>query len=70
MFIYSKTQQYVVLRSIHFYSVLSITITLIFRDRLEMIFSKGAENHSYLVESVSGVQTMKSFALEPLSQAR
>jgi len=70
MFLYSKTLTYVVLLTIPFFAALSIIITPIFRRRLEEQFSKGAQNHSFLVESVSGVQTIKSLALEPLSQTR
>ncbi len=70
MFIYSRTLTYIVLLTIPLYATLSLIITPIFRSRLEDMFSKGAENHSFLVESVSGIQTIKSFALEPLSQKR
>lgn len=70
MFLYSPTLTYVVLLTIPFFVLLSAIITPIFRTNLEEKFSKGAENHSFLVESVSGVQTVKSFALEPLSQSR
>ncbi len=70
MFVYSDTLTYIVLLTIPFFVALSAFITPLFRSRLEEKFKYGAENHSFLVESVSGVQTIKSFALEPLSQSR
>jgi len=70
MYIYSKTLTNIVLLTLPFFIVLSIVVTPIFRNRLKERFSYGAEMQSFLVESVSGIQTIKSFALEPLSQKR
>lgn len=70
MYIYSDKLTYIVLLTIPFFVALSAWITPLFKDRLDTKFNKGAESHSFLVEAVSGVQTIKAFALEPLSQVR
>lgn len=41
-----------------------------FRRRLEDKFNKGAENQALLVESVTGVETLKAMAVEPQMQRR
>ncbi|MEJ8554708.1 type I secretion system permease/ATPase [Tepidibacter sp. Z1-5] len=70
MYIYSKTLTNIVLLSLPIFIILSLIVTPIFKNQLEEKFKYNAEMHSFLVESVSGVQTIKSFALEPLSQKR
>lgn len=68
MFFYSPTLTWVVLGSLPFFIILSAIVTPLFRHRLDEKFNTGAESQSYLVESVSGAQTIKSFALEPQIQ--
>ena len=68
MFIYSPVLTWVVLGSLPFFIILSVAVTPILRKRLNDRFDTGAESQSYLVESVTGVQTIKSFALEPQLQ--
>lgn len=70
MYLYSPTLTYIVLGSIPFYVVLSLFITPILRHRLNEKFRRGAENQAFLVESISGVQTLKSMAVEPQMQRR
>lgn len=70
MSIYSWSLTKIVLSSIPLFIILSVIVTPMFKSRLDKKFYYGAENQSYLVEAVSGVQTIKSFALEPLSQKR
>ena len=70
MYIYSPTLTYIVLATIPFYVVLSAVVTPIFRRRLEEKFNRGAENQAFLVESVAGVETLKSMAVEPQMQRR
>ncbi|MGX1902697.1 type I secretion system permease/ATPase [Thermolongibacillus altinsuensis] len=65
MFYYSPTLTYIVLLSLPIYIALSLIITPLLRKRLDEKFSRGAENQSFLVESVSGMQSIKSLALEP-----
>jgi subfamily B ATP-binding cassette protein HlyB/CyaB len=42
----------------------------LFRRRLDEKFERGAENQAFLVESVNGVETLKSMAVEPQMQRR
>ena len=44
--------------------------TPLFRERLNEKFARGAENQAFLVESVTGVETLKSMAVEPQMQRR
>lgn len=65
LFFYSVKLTFVVIASIPVFAALSIIVTPLFKKRLDEKFQAGAEAQSYLVESISGVQTVKSFALEP-----
>ncbi|MGI2030476.1 ATP-binding cassette domain-containing protein, partial [Endozoicomonas acroporae] len=56
------------LGSIPFYILLSLIVTPILRARLNEKFKRGAENQSFLVESVTGIETIKSSAVEPQMQ--
>ena len=44
--------------------------TPLFRQRLDEKFRRGAENQAFLVESVTGVETLKAMAVEPQMQRR
>ncbi len=44
--------------------------TPVFRRRLDEKFQRGAENQAFLVESVTGFETLKSMAVEPQMQRR
>lgn len=68
MFVYSPTLTWVVLGSLPFFALLSGIMTPLLRKRLDEKFDTGAESQSYMVESVTGAQTIKSFALEPQLQ--
>lgn len=70
MFFYSKTLTLLVLLSIPFYVLLSLFFTPIMRSRIDERFRRGAENQCFLVEAVSGVETVKSLAVEPQMQRR
>ncbi len=70
MFIYSPLLTGIVLGSLVAYVILSAIVTPLFRQRLDERFNAGAESQSYLVESVSGAQTVKSLALEPKAQKK
>lgn len=65
MFWYSVTLTLIVVASIPFYIALSIVFTPVIRKRLEDKFNKGAENQSFLVETISGIDTVKAMAVEP-----
>ncbi len=70
LYYYSPVLTAVVAGAIPFYIVLSAWVTPILRRRLEEKFNRGAENQAFLVESVTGIQTLKSMAVEPQLQRR
>ena len=65
MWVYSPTLTLVVMASLPIYALLSIAITPAIRARLHEKFNRGAENQAFLVEAVSGIQTVKAMAVEP-----
>lgn len=65
MWYYSPTLTWVVLATIPGYVLLSVFITPILRKRLDDKFHHGAENTSFLTESITGIGTVKSMAVEP-----
>ena len=65
MLFYSVTLTLVVLASLPLYFGLSLAIVPILRQRLDVKFARGAENQSMLVETITGIQTVKATALEP-----
>jgi subfamily B ATP-binding cassette protein HlyB/CyaB len=67
---YSITLTLIVLASIPVYLALSIVFTPILRAKLNDKFNKGAENQSFLVETLTGMDTLKSMAVEPRWQQR
>ncbi len=66
MFVYSTTLTLIVLLSLPLYVVLSLAVVPVLRRRLDEKFARGAENQALLVESITGVQTVKAGALEPV----
>ena len=70
MFFYSPLLTFVVLGSFPFYIAISAGATPLFRARLDEKFRRGAENQAFLVESVTGVETLKAMAVEPQMQRR
>ena len=70
MWLYSHTLTKNVFFTLPLFVLLSVIVTPIIKTRLQEKFSTGAESQSFLLESISGVQTIKSFALEPLTQKR
>ncbi|ERF79716.1 MAG: type I secretion system ATPase [Bradyrhizobium sp. DFCI-1] len=70
MFYYSTTLTWIVLASFPFYIGISAGATPLFRARLDEKFNRGSENQAFLVESVTGVETLKAMAVEPQMQRR
>jgi ATP-binding cassette, subfamily B, bacterial HlyB/CyaB len=70
MFLYSVELSLVVLAAFPFYIGISVAATPLFRRRLDEKFQRGAENQAFLVESVTGVETLKAMAVEPQMQRR
>lgn len=65
MFFYSGWLTLVVVLSLPFYILVSALITPILRIRLNDSFSRGAENQAFLVETINGMDTLKSLSVEP-----
>lgn len=65
MLFYSGWLTLIVLASLPLYVTISVLITPLLRARLHEKFNRGAENQAFLVESVSGIDTLKSMAVEP-----
>jgi subfamily B ATP-binding cassette protein HlyB/CyaB len=70
MFAYSPLLTWIVLGSFPFYIAISVGVTPLFRRRLDEKFRRGAENQAFLVESVTGIETLKAMAVEPQMQRR
>ena len=70
MFAYSPLLTWIVLGSFPFYIAISAGVTPLFRRRLDEKFRRGAENQAFLVESVTGIETLKAMAVEPQMQRR
>jgi subfamily B ATP-binding cassette protein HlyB/CyaB len=70
LFIYSPLLTLIVAAALPLYVLLSLGVTPAFRSRLNERYKRGSENQSFLVEAVSGVETIKSMALEPVMQRR
>ena len=64
MFVYSPKLTLISLGFLGIIAVIYLLITPELRLRLEEKFQMGAHSNSYLVESVTGVQTVKSLAIE------
>ena len=64
LFLYSKTLTVTLLISLPLFIALSLIITPILKERIEERYNTGSQIQSYLVESVSGIQTVKSLSLE------
>src|SRR5579863_3003104 len=70
MIYYSPILTAVTVAVFPFYIGLSAGLTPLFRRRLDEKFRRGAENQAFLVESVTGVETLKAMAVEPQMQRR
>ncbi|OGQ92956.1 MAG: peptidase C39 [Deltaproteobacteria bacterium RIFOXYC2_FULL_48_10] len=70
MMIYSTLLTLVVLGFVVLIAVIYVTITPELRRRLEDKFQMAASSNSYLVESITGIQTVKSLAIEGSMQKR
>ncbi|SEP42915.1 ATP-binding cassette, subfamily B, HlyB/CyaB [Methylobacterium sp. ap11] len=70
MYVYSPLLTLVVTLSIPLYVAISVVVTAPLRARLDEKFRRGAENQAFLVESVTGIGTLKAMAVEPQMRAR
>ncbi|OTA19783.1 hemolysin secretion protein HlyB [Xenorhabdus beddingii] len=65
MLYYSGWLTLVVVLSLPLYALVSMLVTPLLRKRLQDSFTRGAENQAFLVETVNGIDTLKSMAVEP-----
>lgn len=70
MFMYSVQLTLLVVGFVFVIALIYLFATPQFRERLNEKFNMGAEQNSFLVESVTGVETVKSLALEGAMQKR
>jgi subfamily B ATP-binding cassette protein HlyB/CyaB len=68
MFLYSPLLTAIVVGAFPLYVGISVCATPFFRERLNEKFARGAENQAFLVESVTGIETLKAMAVEPQMQ--
>ena len=70
MLLYSPVLTFVVIGFVIVIALLYLIITPELRERLEKKFRMGAQSNSYLVEAVTGIQTVKSLAIEGSMQKK
>ena len=70
MYLYSPMLTLIVALTIPIYVAISFFITPPLRARLDEKFKRGAENQAFLVETVTGIGTLKSMAVEPRMRDR
>jgi ATP-binding cassette, subfamily B, bacterial HlyB/CyaB len=70
MYLYSPLLTLIVALTVPIYLAISILITPTLRARLDEKFKRGAENQSFLVETVTGIGTLKAMAVEPRMRDR
>src|ERR1700719_2349462 len=68
MLLYSPLLTAIVVGAFPLYIGVSVCATPFFRERLNEKFARGAENQAFLVESVTGIETLKAMAVEPQMQ--
>ncbi len=70
MLLYSVPLTLIVLISLPLYATLILGVVPVLRGRLNEKFARGAENQAMLVETITGIQTVKANALEPAMARR
>jgi subfamily B ATP-binding cassette protein HlyB/CyaB len=70
MWLYSWQLTVMVLAAMPLWALIVIVATPLWRRRLDEKFDRGAENQAFLVESVTGIETLKAMAIEPQMQRR
>jgi len=65
MCLYSLWLTVVVVASLPVYAAISALLNPVFRQRLNQKFARSADNHSMLVETIAGMETVKAMAVEP-----
>lgn len=70
MWLYSGWLLLIVLVTLPLYALVVLVVSPPLRRKLDEKFARGSENQSFLVEAVTGIETMKSLAVEPQMQQR
>ncbi len=70
MYGYSPRLTGIVLAAVPAYILLSVFVAPALRARVNEKFNRGAENQAFLVESINGVETLKTMSIEPQMQNR
>ncbi len=70
MYLYSPMLTLIVALTIPVYVTISLFVTPPLRAKLDEKFKRGAENQSFLVETVTGIGTLKAMAVEPRMRDR
>jgi len=70
MFLYSVKLTLIVLAFVAVIGLIYFFATPVLRRKLEEKFQMGAQSNAYLVESITGIQTVKSLALEGAMQRK
>jgi subfamily B ATP-binding cassette protein HlyB/CyaB len=70
MFLYSPILFLIVLVTLPAYAATLIILSPVLRRRLDEKFARGAENQAFLVEAVTGIETIKAHAVEPQMQQK
>ena len=70
IYVYSVPLGLIVTGSVPLYGLLSALATPVLRLRIQEKFRRGAENQSFLVETITGMETVKAMAVEPIMQRK
>jgi subfamily B ATP-binding cassette protein HlyB/CyaB len=70
MLLYSPKLTLIVALTIPVYAAISVFVTPPLRARLDEKFKRGADNQAFLVETVTGIGTLKAMAVEPRMRDR
>jgi ATP-binding cassette subfamily B protein len=70
MFYYSSTLTFVALSVIPLFAILTLVSTPILRNWLNETFNRSADSQSFLVETVTGIHSVKAHAAEKVSRDR
>lgn len=68
MWYYSKTLTIIVLLTLPFYVLIAVVVTPVLRRRVDEKFRRNAESQSFLVESITGVETLKAMSVQTQTQ--
>jgi len=68
MFLFSPFLTLIVICALPLFLLISLVMTPLLRSRLDDKFNLGAENQAFLVEALTGIETLKNTAAEPQLQ--